>query len=147
MTGTIALNQGPDAAPLSGPPLVGPAVAPKRIVARLPVGLIADPKPVERCLGWQFLLSDGLAHGSECEQRDVVGVASVTAQEPGGAGHVHGRGADLQRRTGSGGTGAVRVLRAVRERAGVPEHGCAQRARAKTGASISAQAKSLRTRA
>jgi hypothetical protein len=86
VTGTIALNQGPDTAPLGAAPQVGPAVAPKNILARLPVGLIADPRPVERCMPWQFLLSDGLGHSSECEARDAVGVASVTARDPGGQG-------------------------------------------------------------
>lgn len=60
VTGTIALDQAPDTAP---PGAAAPRVAAvgqaKDIVARLPVGLIADPKPVERCLEWEFLASDG----------------------------------------------------------------------------------------
>ena len=83
VTGTIALDQGPDTAPLTGPPLVGPAVPAKDIVARLPVGLVADPSTVARCLEWMFLLSDGLGHEVECPEQAAVGVASVTAQAPG----------------------------------------------------------------
>ncbi len=86
VTGTIALDQGPDTAPLGAAAQVAPAAPARDILARLPVGLIADPRPVERCLEWQFLLSDGLGNSSECEARDAVGVASVTAQAPGGGG-------------------------------------------------------------
>jgi hypothetical protein len=87
VTGTIALDQGPDTAgSLSGPPLVGPAVPARRIVARLPVGLVADPSTVARCPEWQFLLSDGEGLSSECLEQAAVGVASVTAQAPGSAG-------------------------------------------------------------
>jgi hypothetical protein len=83
VTGTIALDQGPDGAGLAGPPSVGPAVAARRIAARLPVGLVADPSTVARCPEWQFLLSDGEGQGSECPEQAAVGVASVTAQTPG----------------------------------------------------------------
>ncbi len=86
VTGTIALDQGPDTAPLSAPPLVGPAVPARHIVARLPTGLVADPSTVARCPEWQFLMSDGEGHGSECPEQAAVGVASVTAQAPGSAG-------------------------------------------------------------
>jgi hypothetical protein len=86
VTGTIALDQGPDAAGLGSPPLVGPAVPARRIIARLPVGLVADPSTVARCPEWQFLLSDGEGHGSECPEQAAVGVASVTAQAPGARG-------------------------------------------------------------
>ncbi|MGH2904480.1 MAG: hypothetical protein ACRDK7_12990 [Solirubrobacteraceae bacterium] len=86
VTGTIALDQGPDTAPLSSTPQVGPSGEAKSILARLPPGLIANPKPVERCLQFQFLDSDGLGQHSECEARDAVGVASVTAVDPEGDG-------------------------------------------------------------
>ncbi|HUN78023.1 MAG TPA: hypothetical protein VMU32_03805 [Solirubrobacteraceae bacterium] len=86
VTGTIALDQGPDAAPLSAAPLVGPAVAAKDLVARLPAGLVADPGAVARCAEWIFLFSDGLGNEVECPEQAAVGVASVTARSPGGAG-------------------------------------------------------------
>jgi hypothetical protein len=86
VTGTITLDQGPDAAPLSGPPLVGPAVTAKDLVARLPPGLIADPGAVARCQEWIFLFSDGLGNEVECPEQAAVGVASVTAQSPGSSG-------------------------------------------------------------
>jgi hypothetical protein len=87
VTATIALDQGPDtAASLSSPPLVGPAVPARRISARLPVGLVADPSTVARCPEWQFLLSDGEGLSSECPEQAAVGVASVTAQGPGSTG-------------------------------------------------------------
>jgi hypothetical protein len=86
VTGTIALDQGPDTAGLGSPPLVGPAVPARRILARLPVGLVADPSTVARCPEWQFLLSDGEGHGSECPEQAAVGVASVTAAAQGSQG-------------------------------------------------------------
>ncbi len=86
VTGTIALDQGPDGAPLTSPPLVGPAVPARMLLARLPVGLVADPSTVERCPEWQFLRSDGEGLSSECPERAAVGVASVTARAPGSQG-------------------------------------------------------------
>jgi len=86
VTGTIALDQGADTASLTSPPLVGPAVPARKILARLPVGLVADPSTVARCPEWQFLLSDGEGFASECPEQAAVGVASVTAQDPKGGG-------------------------------------------------------------
>jgi hypothetical protein len=86
VTGTIALNQGPDAAPLTSAPQAGPAALAKDIVAKLPPGLIADPSTIPRCLMWEFLLSDGSGTTPECSVQSVVGVASLTANEPGGLG-------------------------------------------------------------
>ncbi|MGH2834673.1 MAG: hypothetical protein ACRDK4_06755 [Solirubrobacteraceae bacterium] len=87
VTGTIALDQSADlAGSLSSPPVVGPAVPARSISARLPVGLVADPSTVARCPEWQFLLSDGEGHSSECPEQAAVGVASVTARDPSGAG-------------------------------------------------------------
>src|SRR6185437_10234667 len=83
VTGTIALDQGPDTAGLAGSPSVGPALAARQITAHLPVGLVADPSTVSRCPEWQFLISDGEGHDSECPEQAAVGVASVTAQTPG----------------------------------------------------------------
>jgi hypothetical protein len=86
MTGAIALDQGPDTAPLSSPPLVRPAAPVKDILARLPPGVIANPSTVARCLSWQLLVSDGLGGGPECSAQTAVGVASVTAVDPGSGG-------------------------------------------------------------
>jgi hypothetical protein len=85
-TGTIALDQGPDTASSSSAPQTGPVVPARDIVARLPAGLIADPGTAQRCLEWQLLVSDGLGKGPECSAPTAVGVASVTADQPGGAG-------------------------------------------------------------
>jgi hypothetical protein len=84
VTGTIALDQGPDTGSLTGPPQAGPVEEAKDIVARLPPGMIADPGTVPRCLLWEFLESDGLGERPECSEQTAVGVASVTAEEPGG---------------------------------------------------------------
>jgi uncharacterized repeat protein (TIGR01451 family) len=86
VTGTIALNQGPDKASLSSAPQAGPVVAASDIVSRLPAGLIADPGTAPRCQLWEFLLSDGLGRTPECSARTAVGVASLTADAPEGAG-------------------------------------------------------------
>jgi hypothetical protein len=83
VTGTIALDQGPDAAGLGEAPQAGPVAFGKDVVARLPPGLIADPGTVPRCLLWEFLESDGLGTAPECSAQTAVGVASVTAYEPG----------------------------------------------------------------
>ena len=82
VTGTIALDQGPDAAPLTSAPQSGPVMAARDVIARLPPGLIADPGTVQRCLLWEFMASDGLGQGPECSQQSAVGVASVTADSP-----------------------------------------------------------------
>ena len=86
MTGTIALDQSPDTAPLGQTPQSGPAVATKDMVARLPPGLIANPSTVQRCLQWEFLISNGLGKNPECAAQTAVGVASVTIQKPAGGG-------------------------------------------------------------
>jgi hypothetical protein len=91
VTGTIALNQGPDTAPLSSGPQAGPAALAKDVVARLPVGLIADDVPVPHCGMLQFERHyGGEGHASkeedECTRQTAVGVASVTVDEPGGSG-------------------------------------------------------------
>ncbi len=83
VTGTIALNQGPDSAPLTSVPQAQPLASARDIVAKLPPGLIADPSTAQRCLIWEFLLSDGLGRNPECPPETAVGVASVTAYDPG----------------------------------------------------------------
>ena len=88
VTGTIALNQGPDAASLSEKPVVGPAVEARDIVARLPVGLIADDVPVAHCGLEEFerhFATEGFPsqQEDECPPQSAVGVATVTAQVSG----------------------------------------------------------------
>ncbi|HTA96528.1 MAG TPA: hypothetical protein VK730_02665 [Solirubrobacteraceae bacterium] len=83
VTGSIMLDQGPDAAPLASPPDAGPAVPARDVVARLPPGLIANPSAVSRCLSWQF---DKTLEGGEqddCPYQTAVGVASVTFDQAG----------------------------------------------------------------
>jgi hypothetical protein len=78
VTGSILLDQGPDAAPLSNAPNAGPAAPARDVVARLPPGLVANPSAVARCLSWQFTESVGGAEQDGCPYQAAVGVASVT---------------------------------------------------------------------
>ena len=79
VTGTIALDQGADANLGSlGVPDAGPVVPARDIVARLPPGLIADPKVISRCLSWQFTAGAEGGQQDECPYTSVVGAASVT---------------------------------------------------------------------
>jgi hypothetical protein len=83
VTGSILLDQGPDAAPLSSMPEAGPAAPAKDVVARLPPGLIANPNAVARCLPWQFVASLGNAEQDRCPYQSAIGVASVTFDQQG----------------------------------------------------------------
>jgi hypothetical protein len=85
VTGTIALNQSSDVAPLTSAPQAGSVENAKDMIAKLPAGLTADPGAVPRCLSWQFSAS---LHGEqdECPYQTAVGVASVTFAQPGGEG-------------------------------------------------------------
>jgi hypothetical protein len=86
VTGSILLNQGADAAPLTSQPNAGPAAPARDVVARLPPGLIANPSAVPRCLSWQLAESVGGAEQDRCPYQSAVGVASVTFDQPGGPG-------------------------------------------------------------
>jgi hypothetical protein len=83
VTGTIALDQGADAnvGALGSPgvaPDAGPVAPARDIVARLPPGLIANPKVISRCLSWQFAASVEGGEQDECPYDSAVGAASVT---------------------------------------------------------------------
>ncbi len=78
VTGSILLDQGPDAASLTSTPDAGPAVPGQEVVARLPPGLIANPSAVPRCLAYQFTESVGGGEQDRCPYQSAVGVASVT---------------------------------------------------------------------
>ncbi len=82
VTGTIALDQGPDSGPLTGAPQVAPAAAAKSLTAELPAGLIANPGAAQRCLPWQFT-DNSNGELDECPYQSAVGVASVTFDRPG----------------------------------------------------------------
>ncbi len=77
-TGTIALDQGADAAPLSSAPLAAPVAAASSLSVQLPPGLIANPGVVPRCLSWQFSAAVNGGQQNECSYQSAVGVASVT---------------------------------------------------------------------
>lgn len=76
LTGTIALDQGADAASLTEAPRAAASTAVKQLTAALPAGLIADPAAAPRCLAWQF--TDALGGQNECPYESAVGAASVT---------------------------------------------------------------------
>ncbi len=86
VTGSILLNQGPDAAPLTSQPSAAAAAPARDVVVRLPPGLIANPSAVPRCLSWQLAESVGGAEQDRCPYQSAVGVASVTFDQPGGLG-------------------------------------------------------------
>ena len=83
VTGSIMLDQGPDAAPLSSLPNAGPAAPARDVVARFPPGLIANPSAGPRCLSWQFEAGLGAAEQDRCAYQSAVGVASVTFDQGG----------------------------------------------------------------
>jgi uncharacterized repeat protein (TIGR01451 family) len=83
VTGSILLDQGPDAASLTGVPDAGPVVPAREVVARLPPGLIANPSAVPRCLAYQFTESVGGGAEDRCPYQSAVGVASVTFDQGG----------------------------------------------------------------
>ncbi|MGH2902879.1 MAG: hypothetical protein ACRDK7_04750 [Solirubrobacteraceae bacterium] len=90
ITGTIALDQGPDTAGSLSEPAQVTAVGPVRdLVDQLPTGLVADPGVVSRCLSWQFEASgESGGEQDECPYQSVVGAVSVTFARPGGGGVV-----------------------------------------------------------
>ncbi len=82
VTGTVAINQGPDTAPLTDvKPVAEPAVLSKDITTVLPAGLIGDPVPLSRCTITQFLTELNFRENA-CPQDTAIGVASVTINEP-----------------------------------------------------------------
>jgi hypothetical protein len=83
VTGSILLDQGPDAAPLTSAPDGGPAGPAREVVARLPPGLIANPSAVPRCLAYQFTEIVGGGEQDQCPYQSAVGVASVTFDQGG----------------------------------------------------------------
>ncbi|MFZ1155611.1 MAG: hypothetical protein WAN93_11975, partial [Solirubrobacteraceae bacterium] len=89
VTGTLALNQGPEEAPLDEvKPIVEPVALSKDIVSELPAGLIGDPVSIARCTMTQF--STEIASIEDlCPQQTAIGVASVTVYEPVTAGFVN----------------------------------------------------------
>jgi hypothetical protein len=86
VTGSILLNQGDEGAPLTSPPVAGPAAGAKDVVAKLPPGLVANPSAVARCLSWQLTQAVEGGEQDRCPQQSAVGVASVTFAQPGGPG-------------------------------------------------------------
>jgi hypothetical protein len=80
VTGTVAVNQGPDSEPLSGTPSAPPAVIPKDVDTLLPAGQLGNPKPLPTCSLAQFLTIDN--QQNECPAQTAIGVSSVTVYEP-----------------------------------------------------------------
>lgn len=83
VTGTIALEEGADAAPVTSAPQASPASAVKDLTAELPAGLVANPGAVPRCLSWQLTGSVDGGLQDECPYQSAVGAASVTFFKPG----------------------------------------------------------------
>lgn len=83
VTGSILLDQGSDAAPLTSAPDAGPAVPARDVVAKLPPGLVANPSAVARCLSWQFAQARPGDEQDQCPYRTAVGVASVIFDQGG----------------------------------------------------------------
>jgi hypothetical protein len=91
VSGTLVFNQGEEKR-LSGGQTVFPTALPKDIETLLPPGLIGDPTPLATCSTAQFthLTIGGGPNPEEnaCPAQSAVGVAAVTAMEPGFAGYV-----------------------------------------------------------
>ncbi|MFZ1153381.1 MAG: hypothetical protein WAN93_00605, partial [Solirubrobacteraceae bacterium] len=89
VTGTVALNQGPDIGPLYHvQPVVEPAALSKDIVTKIPVGLIGNPVPIPRCTMIQFI-TEAYSREDLCPAQTAIGVASVTIREPINVGYVN----------------------------------------------------------
>jgi hypothetical protein len=84
VTGTVALNQGPDtyATRYEFGPDVEPAALTKDVVTKLPPGLFGDPTSIPTCSLAQFLTRVE-AREDECSPRSAIGVASVAVNLPG----------------------------------------------------------------
>ena len=78
-TTTIAINQGPDTAPLSETASAGPSVLPKDVFTKLPAGLVGNPTPFPTCSHEQF--EKGNLQQNECPPQAAIGVTSVTVDE------------------------------------------------------------------
>ena len=89
VTGTVAINQGPDTQPLSlEHPIVEPVGLPKDIVTKIPAGLIGNPVPIPRCTMTQFITSVETIL-NECPQQTAIGVVSVNVNEPAIVGYIN----------------------------------------------------------
>jgi hypothetical protein len=90
LTTTVALNQGPDSAPIESTEHLKPTVAPaglvKDVFTKFPAGFIGDPIPIPTCAISQFLsfkVGTGInPEENGCAASTAVGVASVTIYEP-----------------------------------------------------------------
>ncbi len=80
-TTTVALSQGADSALLTKPPEAGPPALAKDVYTHLPAGLVGDPVPFPMCSLKKFETVRGLTENL-CPQQTVIGVTSVTADEP-----------------------------------------------------------------
>ncbi len=82
-TTTVAINQGPDSAPLSEPkPTAGPVALDKDVITRLPTGLLGNPTFIPTCSVNQFLKGVKSNQENECAPQTAIGVVSVTVNEP-----------------------------------------------------------------
>jgi hypothetical protein len=87
LTTTLTVNQGPDRGALAsrGRPQVEPVALTKDVRVKLPPGLLGNPTAVPVCPMTQFLTFAEFGTefvGDECPASTVVGVASVTVDEP-----------------------------------------------------------------
>ncbi len=89
VTGTVALNQGPDTEPLSFfKAEVEPVALSKDIVTKIPAGLIGNPVPIPRCTMEEFI-TEVYFRENKCPQQTAIGVASVSVNEPGSLGYIN----------------------------------------------------------
>jgi hypothetical protein len=82
VTGTVAINQGPDTSPLSNYlPDAEPAALAKDVFTKLPAGQIGNTTPFPACSLAQFLTNpEGIENA--CPAKTAVGVATVVVNEP-----------------------------------------------------------------
>jgi hypothetical protein len=88
-TTTITLNQTADTSPPGsgvGEPHVNPAGLVKDVHFKWPAGMIGNPTPFQQCTDEQFFRSTEGAAANLCPPQSAVGVATVTANEPGNLG-------------------------------------------------------------
>ncbi len=77
-TTTVALNQGPDIAPLTEVrPEAEPTGLAKDVITRLPAGFVGNPTFIQTCTANQFLTGIN-GRENECGPQTAIGIASVT---------------------------------------------------------------------
>ncbi len=76
LTSTLVMNQ------TGAPTLRQPVAPPRNLRFQLPLGLVGDPQATEQCSSSAFAAHAPLSEVDECPPGSVVGVASLTIDEP-----------------------------------------------------------------